>query len=58
MATTKKKLVEKLEKICKKAWSKSQMLNMRRLAISNSNTSEIGIFKNILSDPLIGNPDN
>ena len=31
---------------------------MRRLAISNSNVSEIGIFKDILSDPPKRNPDN
>ena len=41
-----------------KAWSKNQSLSMRRLAISNSNISEIDIFKNILSDLSTGNPDN
>ena len=57
-ATVDQKLAEKLEKACKMAWSKNQPLNKRRLAISNSNVSEISIFKDILSDPLIGNPYN
>lgn len=31
---------------------------MRRLALSNSNISNISIFKDVLSDSPIGNPDN
>lgn len=55
MAIVKKKPLEKLGKVYKKAWSKNLSLNMRRLALNNSNVSKISIFKNILSDLLIGN---
>ena len=57
-ATAEQKLTEKREKAYKKAWSKNQSLNMRRLAISNSNVNKIGTFKDILSDPPIKNSDN
>lgn len=51
----KKKLAEKLEKICEKTQSKNQSLNIRRLALKNSNVGKIDTFKNILLDFLIGN---
>lgn len=57
-ATVEKKLAEKLEKAREKAWSKNQSLNMRRLALSNSNAGKISTFKDVLSDPLIGNLDD
>lgn len=55
-ATIKKKLIEKIDKVLEKVWSKNQFLNMRRLALSN--TSEIGNFKEVLSDPPINNSDD
>lgn len=51
-ADAKKKLVEKQDKVCKKARAKNQIMDIKRLALSNSWTMEIGAFKEILSDPL------
>lgn len=51
-ADAEKKLVEKQDKVRKKARAKNQTMDIRRLALSNSRTMEIGVFKEILSDPL------
>ena len=50
-ADAEKKLVEKLDKVRKKARAKNQTMDIRRLALSNSRTMEIGAFIEILSDP-------
>lgn len=57
MVTAEKKLFEKIEKTYEKSRSKNQSLNIRRLAFKNNNTSNIDIFKEILSDPPIENLD-
>lgn len=55
-ATTKKKLVKKVEKVCKKSWSKNQSLKMRNLTLKN-NISEIGTLKDNFSNSLIEDPN-
>lgn len=58
VAITEKKLAEKLEKAHEKARSKNQSLNIRKLAINNNNAGEVDTFKDVLSGPLISNPDD
>lgn len=55
-ASAEKKLAEKVEKAREKSRSKNQSLEMRKLALKN-NASEIGTFKDILSNPPTGDPD-
>ena len=50
-AETLKKLAEKENRACKKANGKNQATNIRRLAMSNSRAMEVGVFKEILSNP-------
>lgn len=50
-ADAEKKKTEKESKVHKKVWSKNQLLDIRRLALNNSQVVEVDIFKNILSDP-------
>lgn len=57
MTYVEKKLTEKVKKVYKKSGSKNQSLDIRRLVLKNSNTNNIGIFKDILLDCPIRNPD-
>lgn len=57
MTIVEKNLGEKQKKILEKAQSKNQLISIKRLNLHNSNTSKIGTFKNIFSDPSMGNPD-
>lgn len=52
VADAEKKLVEKQDKVYEKTRAKNQTIDIRRLALNNSQTMEIGAFKKILSDPL------
>lgn len=51
-ADTEKKKAEKEDKACEKTQSKNQSLEIRRLALNNSQVIEVGTFKEIFSDPL------
>ena len=51
MTAAEKKLIEKQDKACKKAKSKNQSIGIRRLALSNSRAVELGIFKDVFSNP-------
>ena len=50
-ADAEKKKAEKKNKARKKTRSKNQSLDIRRLALNNSQAIEIGNFREILSDP-------
>lgn len=50
-ADAEKKKAEKEDKACKKTRSKNQFLDIRRLALNNSQAIEVGTFREILSDP-------
>lgn len=50
-ADAEKKKVEKEDKACKKTRSKNQSLDIKRLALNNSQAIEVGTFREIFSDP-------
>lgn len=49
----KKKLIKKLKNAYKKAKSKNQFINIRRLILSNSKTTELSTFKDVFCDLVI-----
>ena len=51
VANAKKKKAEKKNKAHKKTQSKNQSLDIRRLALNNSQAIEVGTFREIFSDP-------
>lgn len=51
-ADAKKRKAKKEDKEPKKTWSKNYFLNIRRLALNNSQAIEVDIFKKILLDLL------
>lgn len=54
MTDTKKKSLKRQKKAHKKAWTKNQSLNIRRLALAN-NCIKFSTFKNIIFNLMIGN---